>query len=420
MNNSFVQEDNRHNLKIAYVHTMTFPSTEANAFDAIWTASALSQKVSTTFFVPRLLVSKSQLKKHYNVCDTPLQIQPLYFNYVPDRLLMGFPEYYSQALAFYFRHHPSWARFHGQKILYIRHPKALLYWGLQRETQKWLKDWILLYESHDPLGLDPRYFQAGNPFDLKEGPERDYTQKVLHAARNFDLILCNTQAQADDLKTWSNDALQPHFVAIASPLPRLEDSPRIRPFGQKIILGYIGTIDQYRGVHILLEAMRYLPANFVLRIVGRFRQEKDVDPAWFDRYLADPQIGPHVELKPPVPILEVVGEIDQCDIVIQPASADILDSRYATPQKSFDYMARGKPIIAGDVYCHRELFQNGKTAVLYALDPRSFAERVIALVKNQALAEQIACSAWEQSAYYTPARRSDEILSLVESYMENI
>jgi glycosyltransferase involved in cell wall biosynthesis len=262
--------------------------------------------------------------------------------------------------------------------------------------------------------LDPNRFRGSNPFDLTDGDEGKHRQAVLKAARNFDAIICNTKAQADDLKSWTNNTLQPYFIAIASPLPRLPNPPMYRPFGKKIVLGYIGTIDQYRGVHILFEAMRFLPQNYLLRIVGRFRQEKDVDPNWLNQYLQDPLIKSRVEIRLPVPISDVIGEIDQCDILLQPASSDILDSRYATPQKSFDYMVRGKPIVAGDVPCHRELFQNGKTAALYRLDPHSLAKCVVDLVNNPAQAEQIALGAWEQSAIYNLSRRADDILSLVD------
>jgi glycosyltransferase involved in cell wall biosynthesis len=402
------------NIKLAYIHTMAFPSQEANALDAIWTASALSRRVNTTFFMPRRNTSISDMKKYYGISDSPLRIQSMYLNLFPDRFLLAYKNSYEQALSIHFHIRAGWAGFIGQKILYVRHPKELLFWGLQRERQKWLRNWTLCYESHDPLGLNPNHFQGKNPFELKDGTEGIHRQAVLKAAKNFDLIICNSQALAEDLESWTKKNIQPHFVPLASLLPRLPESPKIH-FGERILLGYIGTIDQYRGVNILLEAMRYLPKNCFLKIVGRFREEEGVDPDWLNKVMGDLQIGPKVELKGPIPINEVMDEIDQCDIVIQPASADILDSRYATPQKSFDYMVRGKPIVAGDVPCHRELFHDGKSATLYRLNPQSLAECVMNLVRNPGHAEKIAREAWEQSAQYYLARRVDNILNLVES-----
>jgi len=413
MNNPVTRNDPQKKLKIAYVHAMEFICTEANAFDAVWTAAALSEKIDTTFFMPSLDSSKAGMRQFYNITGAPLRLQSMYLNYLTDRFLIKFGNYYEQLLSFYLRYHPAWAGFRGQKILYVRHPKELLFYGLQRERQNWWKDWILCYESHDPLGMNPNQFQGSNPFDMKDGPEGKRRQAILRAALNFDFIIANTQVQVDDLKEWTNGALKPHFIQLASPLPRLKKNPQIRSFGEKVILGYIGTIDQYRGVNILLEAMRFLPEKFSLRIVGRLRQEDGADPDWLEKYMQDPQINSRVELNIVDSIRDVAGEIDRCDIVVQPASNDVIDSRYAAPLKSFGYMVRGKPIVAGDVLSHRELFRDGKNAALYRLDPKSLADCVINLVNNPEQAERIAHGAWEQAADYNFACRAQNILSLI-------
>jgi glycosyltransferase involved in cell wall biosynthesis len=399
--------------KIAYIHAASFPSTEANTFDAVWTASALAERLDTTFIVPRLKSTREVFRQYYEIPDSRLSIQSLYLNLLPDTVLLMFRSYYEYALSLYLRFHPKWAGFRGKKILYVREPRELLFWGMQKQKQKWLKDWFLCYEAHDPLGLDPNKFQGLNPFELKDGPEAAKAQAVLQAARNFDLIICNTQVLADDIKSWTNGVLQTHFIAIASPLPRLPAPPSISSFGDKVTLGYIGTIDRFRGVNILLEAMRFLPQRYTLRIVGRLRREDGVDPKWLDQYMSDPQIGARVDLNIVDSIQDVAGEIDRCDIVIQPASNDVLDSRYAAPLKSYGYMVRGKPIVAGDVSCHRELFQDGRIAALYTLDPQSLADCILDLAAHPGRAEEMARGVWEQSAGYNLTRRVDEILTLV-------
>ncbi len=405
-------------IKIAYVHAMEFPCPEANAFDAVWTASALSEKVDTTFFMPSLSISKKSMRQFYDISPSSLRLQSMYLDFIPDRFLIRFPNYYEQILAFYLHYHPDWVGFHGQKVLYARHPRQLLFWGLQRARGHFWKEWTLCYESHDPLGLDPNKFRGANPFELKDGQEGQYRQSVLRAAMNFDFIITNTQVQTDDLHSWTNNALKTHFITLASPLPRLPSPPQVQFFGEKVILGYIGTVDQYRGVNILLEAMRFLPERYTLRIVGRLRQELGAKPDWLNVYMRDPQIGPKVDLNIVDSISDVAAEIDRCDFVVQPASGDVLDSRYTAPLKSYGYMVRGKPIIAGDVPCHRELFQDGKAAMLYRLDPKSFAESVIYLVNNPELAERIARNSWEQSADFNFHRRADDILSLVRCTTE--
>lgn len=407
----------RQDIKIAYIHAMAFPNPEANTFDAIWSAAALSEKADTTFLMPRLKTSESELRDYYEIPRSPLRLQSMYLNYLPDRFKLRFKACYEQFLALYLRFHPHWAGFHGQKILYAREPRELLYWGLQRERQKWLKDWVFCYEAHDHLGLDPNQFDGSNPFELQDGPEGQQCQAVLRAVLNFDLVICNTQALTDDLRSWMNNRVQPCFIRLASPLPRPAQPPQIR-FGDKIVLGYIGTIDRLRGVNLLLEAMRFLPQNYSLRLVGRLRQEKGVDPNWLNKYVEDPSLNGRIEVDNSLPIRDVAGEIDRCDIVIQPASNDVLDSKYVAPMKSYGYMRRGKPIVAADVPCHHEIYREGENAVLYPLEPRHLAERIVNLVNSPGLAERIARGAWEQSEAYNFPRRADEILSLAKAIVK--
>jgi len=409
---------NEHNFKIAYVHAMAFPNPEANTFDAIWTAAALSERVDTTFFIPMLNSPKLELRNYYEIPnESLLQIRSMYLNYLPDRVKSRYGRFYEQFLLLYFRFHPEWASFHGHKILYVREPKELLFWGFQRQQKKWLKDWIFCYEAHDHLGLDPKLFQGTNPNQLIDGPEKQRSAVVFQAASQFDLLICNTQALADDLRSFINNRVQIHFIRLASPLPRPTSPPKVC-FGEKIVLGYIGTIDQLRGVNILLEAMRYLPQKYSLRLVGRLRQEKGMDPNWLDRYMKDPLIKDRVEVDNSLPIHDVAGQIDRCDILIQPASSDILDSKYVAPMKSYGYMRRAKPIVAADVPCHHEIYQDGGNAILYQLDPQGLADCIIKLVSHPELAERISRGAWEQGVDYNFPRRAEEILSLANTIVK--
>jgi len=215
--------------------------------------------------------------------------------------------------------------------------------------------------------------------------------------------------------------LQPRVVRHASALPRLSRAPIFVPYGKEIVLGYIGTMDRERGVDSLLAAMRWLPENVSLRLVGRVPGQGagNRSPVWLADLLREPKIGERVELVPPVPIGQVAGEIDRCDILLQPASEDIISLRYRAPLKLFDYMVRGKPIVAADVPCHRELLQDGVNACMYRYnDPKHLAEKIMSLVKHPWQAEVLSQRAWEQSADHTYEARARRILELVDEVYE--
>ena len=405
----------RSSIKIAYIHNIKYPSAFANAIQAIKTASALSTLSDTTFFMPGLKTSKSELKEIYDISTTPLHLQSMYLDKLPDRVKLKIENCYERFLSIYLQVHPKWAGFRGKKVLFVRTLEELLFWGLKRESSKWLKDWNFIFEAHDALGLDPSEFGSANPFDLKAGTESQYRQRLLTALRSFDHVVCVTQALADDLASWTDHAIQPQVVNHASFLPHLEAPPQIA-FGENIVLGYIGTIDRFRGVDILLNAMKYLPQNYKLRLVGRLRHEEEGGSDWFDTYMKNPIIKSKVEYVPAVPIKEVAGEIDRCHILLQPASNDAMYSRYASPLKGYDPMMRGKPILAADIPGHHDLYNNGKSASFYRLDPHSLAESITDLVNNPDHAEKIARAGWEQAAEYTYLRRAEKIISLVEGH----
>lgn len=397
--------ETKQNIKLVYLHSMTFPNNEANAFDAVWTASALEEfGVDTTFVMKSLLTSHEQFLDYYYIPGSKLNLVSLRPQWLPERFLLKRKNYFADLVQAYLRFMPSLAFSKKKKILYMRDPQLLRYFGLLREKGKWQRNWLLVYESHDPFGYDPNKFLDQNPF--QNDPE------IIKAALNFDLILTNSQALSSDIDAWTNGLIKVKVIMLASPLERLNNPPKIG-FGKEIVLGYIGTIDKLRGVDILINALRHLPANFRVRIVGRFHQESGFDPSWLQDLSQDVTIKDRLDLILTDHIDDVAEEIDRCDIVVQTASHDIHDSKYATPQKAFGYMIRGKPILVGDVPGHKELFEDGVNALCYQLDPKSLAERAVYLVDHPVLAQRIATGAWEQSANYSFTRRAQDILKKV-------
>lgn len=404
-------------LRIAYVHSMAFPSSEANAFDSVWSASALADEADTTLFVREMTLSKQEIKNFYYVPDSKLQIRSMRLDRIPVRLRAIDKDLYPRRLRRTFLHSRAWNDAKHQNVLYLRDPKLMRYFGLNRAKYPQLLKWIFIYESHDPLGINANALKGENPFEPKDPQEYQRRQAVLQAAREFDALICNTQALASDLQRWSQGRLTPHFITLASPLARPAQPPAIH-FGEEIVLGYIGTIDQFRGVDLVLDALPLLPENFRLRLVGRYREEYGSEPDWLQKRLANSDLHSRVDLEITDRIADVAKEIDRCDILIQPASKHILDARYASPQKAFGYMMRGKPILVADVPCHHELFSDEINGLFYPLSKEGFAAKAIALANSPELAQKIARGAWEQAANYTFERRANDILALIDHIRE--
>jgi len=393
---------NEEKYQIAYVHSMTFPNSEANAFDAVWTADALQAAgVETTFVMKTLHGSHQDFLHYYYVPDSQTRLISLKPKWLPERLFKNRKNYYAELVTQFLRFSPHFLLTNKQKVLYMRDPRLLRYFGLLREKADWLRNWIMVYESHDPFGHDPNEFLDRNPF------END--QEIVRAASNFDLILTNSEVLAADTETWTDGIIKPIVVNLASNLERPNEPPKIE-FGNEIVLGYVGTIDTLRGVDILIKALRYLPANYRVRVVGRFRQESGVNPNWLNDLCEDEVVRDRLEIIRTERIDDVAAEIDRCDILVQTASHDVHDAKYATPQKAFGYMIRGKPILVADVPGHQQLFIEGENALYYQLEPRSLAEKAEFLVDRPEFSNKIAKGAWEQSENYTFSRRTNQIM----------
>lgn len=401
-------------MKIAYVHPRQYPSLEVNALQALRMASAFAEKSDTTFFTPRLHGTINNLKLIYDIPGSPLKIRPMLFNYVPDRILIKQRNYFERAVSQYLSLHPKWKSHAGQKVLFVRDPRELLYWGRQKAINPKFKDWLFIYEAHSTIGLRPNEASDHPIFISENEVEAQYQNDILAALKGFDIVICVTQAMTDALLEWTDDSVKPFLVRHASPLPRSAVPPNIH-FGDKITLGYIGQISQYKGVKFLLDAMKHLPEHITLKIVGRFVEEENVASDWLRNYTEDPLLCGRIEIREPVPIAAVANEIDSCDIMIQTASSAVRNARFEAPLKSFDYMVRGKPIIAADVPCHRELYGEGINALLYKLDAAHLAKQISRLVNDVVLAQKIAHGAWAQSVDYSYSRRAETILTIIEN-----
>ncbi len=108
---------------------------------------------------------------------------------------------------------------------------------------------------------------------------------------------------------------------------------------------YTGVIAPGRGLEEIVAALAIAP-QFRLRIVGR-------DSAGFGTELAEHAqtigVANRVEMRPPVPPTEVAEAIADADIglvLIQPTS---LSHRMSLPNKLFEYLAAGLPVVATDL-----------------------------------------------------------------------
>jgi len=381
-------------------------------------AALASITENTTLFVHDLSAEEAQIKQQYGIAASPLRILSMRSQSWPNVLYRNSMSRFitfNSLVTFNLLTRSFWRKKSSTKVIFVRSRLERLYWGyLIPYIRSVHKKWIFVYEAHDVAGIrPPEAVLNGNPF-CEGGGKRH--QRALRSMINFDLIICVTKSLADNLRDWSHGMLNPYVVRHASAVPRIEQFQAPK-FNDKVVLGYIGTIDLVRGSDILIDVMSELPRHFSLRLVGRIPGKHGDDlPSWLKKRFDTIKTDGRIKFVPPIPVNKVAQEIDRCDILLQPASDDVISLQYRAPLKLFDYMVRGKPIIAADVPCHKEMLQDGVNACLYRHgEVEHLASCIQSIVNFPDKAKGIAREAWEQSVDYTYHSRARRILELIES-----
>lgn len=136
-------------------------------------------------------------------------------------------------------------------------------------------------------------------------------------------------------------------------------------------------INVHRGMEEALEALMLLPADVHLLLVGR----GDVLPQLRRRVEALNLAG-RVHFVPPQPYRRLLCYTRAADAGLSLDKATNLNYRYSLPNKVFDYIKCGLPIIASPVVEVRRLVQHYGLGELTEVEPRAIAGAVLRLRKK--------------------------------------
>lgn len=391
---------------VAYISRLNLPDPAANAIQTLQMAAALSRRAGGGgLFIHDSSSGAAALREQYGLQDSPLRFWSLgarrwplgLYHRGPARFIL-----YNSGVALLLGLHPAWRRIPpADQVLFVRSRLEILYWGRMRPYLRWLRDWLLVCELHDLPGSVGDL--ADRPVDGSRRRER-----MLRALEQYDLILAVTRELAEDVEGLSGGRLQVHPEPLCSGLPRLERPPAPPDLEPPIVLGYAGTIDRAHGIEDLLEALHRLPQGYRLRLVGRVREDA--------RPLVEQAARTgRLEWVPPLPYAQMAAEIDRYHIALAPAGSSRHATHYRSPLKVFDYLARGRPLVAADVPAHRELLEEGVTAAFYRRgDPAHLAAQIQASASRPEARAAMACAAWKASREHTYDSRADRLWRLFE------
>jgi glycosyltransferase involved in cell wall biosynthesis len=174
---------------------------------------------------------------------------------------------------------------------------------------------------------------------------------------------------------------------------------------------YIGQLYPWKGVDVLIEAVRSVP-RAELVVVGGLPPETDLDR--LKRLVSDLAFEDRVRFRGFIPPAELDVERRKADLFVIPLLDSTTARLFTSPLKLFEAMASGRPIVASDLPSIREVLTHERNALLVpAGDAGALASAIERLLRERELARALAARAFEDVKAYSWDRRAEAIEAFV-------
>jgi glycosyltransferase involved in cell wall biosynthesis len=217
---------------------------------------------------------------------------------------------------------------HGHDLLGL-----MAAWALRRKHGG-----ALVHDSHE------LFLEAGSAVSLP-APIRAMLRNVEgRASRAADAVITVNDIIAAELRR-----LYRVDPIVVMNCPRLEPPPARLVLRERLGLGgrpvviHHGVMGPGRGIDILIEAIPQLPADTAVVLLGRGPLAER-----FSLQAAEPAYRGRLYVVPAVPIADVPSWIGDADVATIPFQAVDRNNVLATPNKLFEYLAAGIPMVVSD------------------------------------------------------------------------
>lgn len=176
---------------------------------------------------------------------------------------------------------------------------------------------------------------------------------------------------------------------------------------------YVGQLYPWKGVEVLVRAMRYLERETALVVGGTPDSIESV------RALAAAEgCAERLRFTGQVAPLRVREFLKGAGVAVLPGTRTWLSEFFTSPLKLFEYMAAGVPIVAADLPSVREVLTHDETAVLVAPeDPRALADGIGRVLRDRDLALRLRARALEAVERYSWDERARRLMGALETIL---
>ncbi len=282
----------------------------------------------------------------------------------------------------------------GADVLWLRSDKLAAHFAT-RDTSP------LVYEAHliGPLWAADR---GSNP---RAAARLERIERDLYAGAAA--VAAITHSLLDEIRARYG------YAGPAEVVPSAVDTDLFKPVwngGDNTTVAYVGSLQFWKGLDTLLEALAIVPRLRLLLIGGGSREQTQQLQA----RIAQLKLADRVELvghrtQPQIPAL-----VKGAAAAVHPSPpGHAISARYTSPLKLYEYMAMGLPIVAADVPSAREALKDGTTARLYkAGDAAALAAVLEDVAADRRLAMRLSKAAAEEGARHSYAARAERLVGL--------
>lgn len=186
-------------------------------------------------------------------------------------------------------------------------------------------------------------------------------------------------------------------------------------FSEKPIIIYQGAVNVGRGLEEMIMAMKHLP-EYNLLIVGGGDKLESLK-IMVDKH----ELNDCIHFVGRVPFESLGWYTLQAKVGISIEQDIGLNYRFALPNKLFDYMSAGLPVIASDLPEIRKLVEEvGFGTILSDFSPKSIADSIITLLNDKELYNRYRQNALVKAADYKWERQEDKLLEFYDRALNQI
>lgn len=148
----------------------------------------------------------------------------------------------------------------------------------------------------------------------------------------------------------------------------------------KIILTYIGALEPGREIEVIIEALNYLPDDFVVVLIGYAYDDNYIKT--LRGFIEGQGLTNRVFFYGSVSPKEMLPTIAGCDIGIALYENTGFNSFYCAPNKVFDYIMAGVKVIANDYPSLKMLNKYEFVRLISKVNPKAIAKCALDLVRD--------------------------------------